>query len=79
MNRKLVTAEELRTWMNERLRQTEEGADCQFDGVLRLREADDSGCNWSLPVLRCSGIPSDVCQPVAHIVITEAREKFNLN
>jgi|GEM_PF-391667 len=78
MPRTLVSEPELREWLDSQIQKHEECADCRFGGIMRLRGADDAGCNWSEPVLRCSGQPARLCVPIAIRVLTEARDKFNL-
>ena len=78
MKRILVSQDDLLNWMNSRLAEYEECNDCRFTSVLRLREEDDYGCNWSTANLRCSGVPVEVCQPIARRIIYQAMLKFNI-
>lgn len=78
MSRKLVSKEELRAWLDTQIQEHEECADCHFGGIMALRGTDATGCNWSEPVLTCSGQPAGICEPFARRVLAEAREKFNL-
>ena len=78
MSRKLVSEEELRGSLDAQLKKHEECTDCHFGGIKRARGTDDTGCNWSDPVLSCRGQPADICAPIARRVIDEARAKFNL-
>ena len=41
-------------------------------------EEDDNGCNWSDPIITCSGVPAEVCEPVARSAINEIRQQYNL-
>jgi hypothetical protein len=63
--------------MNLQLAQYDEGTNCRFTSVL-LTEEDDDGCNWSSWNLRCSGVPVQVCQPIAKQIAAQARERFKL-
>lgn len=78
MSRQLVSEKELRAWLDTHIQKQEECADCHFGGIMALRGTDDSGCNWSEPVLTCSGQRTDICVPIARRVLAEAREQFNL-
>ncbi len=52
--------------------------ECRFGGILRLQGFDEAGCNWSDPMLSCSGQPTAICVPAARQVIAEARKRINL-
>jgi hypothetical protein len=79
MKRKLVSQDELLKVMNSELAKHDQCTDCHFTSILALREVDEDGCNWSSMVnLRCSGVPSDICWPIANRISAKAREKFNL-
>lgn len=78
MSRQLVSEKELRAWLDTGIQKQEECADCLFGVIMALRGTDDTGCNWSEPVLACSGQPTDICLPIARRVIAEARAQFNL-
>ena len=78
MNRRFVSETWLCDYLNDRIHRYEECEHCQFLGIVRLREFDESGCNWSPPHLRSSGQFSEVCLPIARNVVAEAMEKFNL-
>ncbi len=78
MSRTLVSEQELRNWLDVQIQKHEECADCRFGGIMRLRGTDDSGCNWSEPMLICSGQPAKICVPIGARVLAEACEKFNL-
>ena len=78
MPRTVVSEQDLRNWLDTQIKKHEECADCHFGGIIRLRGSDDTGCNWSEPVLTCSGQPAKICVPIAAQVLAEARQKFNL-
>lgn len=78
MEKTLLSQEELVRWINSELAKYEECNDCHVTSVAQLREEDEEGCNWSMPNLRCSGVPADVCQPVAKRIIAQARDRFNI-
>lgn len=78
MERKIITETELIKWMNNELHKEEGFKDCKFTSVLRLADKDESGCNWSDPKIRCSGIPADVCQERVAQIASDARELFNI-
>jgi hypothetical protein len=73
-----VSEQDLRKWLDTQIQKHEECADCHFGGIMRLRGTDGAGCNWSEPVLSCSGQPAKICVPIAARVLAEARDKFNL-
>lgn len=81
MPRQLVSVDRLLGILNERLSQHDICDGCQFQGPVRkLREPDDEGCNWSREVfLRCSGVPGDLCGPVADRVVYEVTQEFNVS
>ena len=64
--------------MNSQLAQHEECDDCIFTSVRELRVEDEDECNWSSPNLRCSGVTSQVCNPIANRIVDQARAKFNV-
>ncbi len=78
MKRTLVSQEYLLQWMNSQIAEYEDYADCHFTSVVPLRESDEYGCNWSGADLMCSGMPLDVCQPIAQRIIDAAKKKFNV-
>lgn len=73
-----VSQDELLEWINLELSKYEECNDCRVTSVVRLKGEDENGCNWSSKNLNCSGIPADVCSPVANKVIAHAKMRFNL-
>jgi len=78
MPRKVVSEEELLQILNARLQAHDECTNCQFTSVVRLKEQQANGCNWSTAALRCSGTPASLCAPTARVVITEVAETHNL-
>ena len=78
MSRRQIADDELLKYLNEELSKHGECADCRFEHVRKLGGIDSEGCNWLEPNLRCSGVPADVCTPVALQVIREARSIYNL-
>ena len=78
MAKTLVSENALLDWMNGILREHEECNDCRFTSVTKLAQTDDDGCNWSSSNLQCSGVPAEVCSPIASVVVRNARELFNL-
>ena len=78
MKRILVSQEDLLDWMNSQLGKYEECTNCRFTSVLQLKEKDEYGCNWSPHNLTCSGVPAEVCQPIAQKVVAKAMVKFNV-
>ena len=75
--RRIVSEEELISWMNEQLHIEEDYRDCQFTSVYKLADQDSEGVNWSTPRLRCSGAPASICTARASVIEVEARAKFN--
>ncbi len=78
MERAPVSQDELLEWINSELLKYEECNDCRVTSVVRLKGEDENGCNWSSVNLKCSGVPADVCYPVANQVIAQAKMRFNL-
>lgn len=78
MARTLVSSDKLRAWLNSELKKHDECADCEFGGVTPYRRPDEDGCNWSEPILRCSGQPTVVCSTAGREVLAQARARFNV-
>ena len=79
MSRRLVSREELRSWMNAELKKFEGCEDCEFGGVTPLQQPDETGCNWSDSMyIRTGGVPQETFQPAVQKIIAEARRHFNL-
>ena len=79
MARTIVDSSELKRLMTEELQAMEDDyKDCQFGGIMKLQEPDEHGCNWSLPMIRCSGIPGEVCKADAAIVTQDFQAKYNI-
>ena len=83
MARTVVSQKRLKNILSRELSQAPGCQDCQFGDVMPLRVVDESGCNWSEPVLTCSGVPAEVCRPAANIVLARMvlariRERYNI-
>ena len=78
MPRTIVSKETLLEWMNSRLREHKECANCHYATITLLAERDADGCNWSPSWLQCSGKPIAECRPIANQVAEEARKLFDL-
>ena len=78
-NRQIATRAEIDAWMTQELQKTPDGKDCELTLSYRLREPDESGCNWSQANLRC-GPPTDKEKvlPIARSILISAQKKFNL-
>jgi len=76
MSRKVVTEEELIKIINSELSKHEECNDCRVKGIMASAE-DETGCNWSAPILSCSGTPADICIPTANNVFYNVRKEYN--
>ncbi len=78
MKRTLISQEDLLEWLNLQLAKHDECTDCRFTYVQK-QEEDEGGCNWFADYsLKCSGVPGDICEPIANQLFTQAREKFNV-
>ena len=77
MSRQTVIDSELVEIINSELSKHEECKNCRISGIMSAEE-DETGCNWSEPVIRCSGTPAEVCLPIASDIINRARKEFNL-
>ncbi len=79
MSRILVTEKELIEILNKELHKTEDPEYYRFDdGVLRLKDVDQNGCNWSEVAVRASGVSVAPVLPLADRIIFEAKKKYNL-
>ena len=78
MERTIVSQEYLLSWMNAEIEKYDTCNDCHFTSVVLLKGPDERGCNWSGANLRCSGVPVEICQPVAQEVVEQAKGKFNV-
>src|SRR4030042_2713427 len=75
IKRIFVSEGDLLKRMNSKLSEHEECIDCRFESVLQLKKEDEDGCNWSTPTLRCSGVPTQICMPLAQKIVTQAMDK----
>jgi len=79
MTRAVVDSTELQRVMTAALHEMGEGyKDCQFSGITKLQKPDESGCNWSKPKIRCSGIPGAVCEAAAATVTKNFQARYNI-
>ena len=79
MERKVVTNEVLQAWLTAEIQKFEGCEECSFGGIKPLREADESGCNWSSDiVLRMTGVPQEIYIPAVSKIMREARKRFNI-
>jgi len=78
MPRELVSAEQLQQILNDELHIYKDYEDCQFTGIMALRETDEDGCNWSDPGYQCSGMPAEVCADAVRAVVVKIRAQYNL-
>ncbi len=79
ITRAVVDSTELQRIMTAALQAMEEDyKDCQFGGIMKLQEPDEHGCNWSPPMIRCSGIPGAVCEAAAAVVTKDFQAKYNI-
>ncbi len=79
MARTIVDSSELKRLMTEALQAMEDDyKDCQFGGIMKLQEPDEHGCNWSLPMIRCSGIPGAICKAAAATVTKNFQARYNI-
>ncbi len=79
MTRVVVDSVELQDVMTVALHEMEEDyKDCQFSGITKLQKPEKIGCNWSLPMVRCSGIPAAVCEAAAAIVTKNFQARYNI-
>ncbi len=78
MSREMVSAERLQEILNDELHTYEDYKECQFGGIIALRETDEDGCNWSDPGYQCSGMPAEVCADAVRAVVVKIRAQYNL-
>ncbi len=79
ITRAVVDSTELQRVMTAALHdRAEDYKDCQFCGITKLQKPDKSGCNWSEPKIRCSGIPGAVCKAAAAIVTKDFQARYNI-
>ena len=80
--RELISGKRLVEIMNAELAKSDVCQDCQIaDHILRLREPDEDGCDWSDNIIiRCSGrsISLDCCRAALRVV-GEARRLYNVS
>jgi hypothetical protein len=75
MERQLVSEEELISILNAGLSKYEDYKDCHFmEGVVKLDEPDDEGCNWATVYLR--GVCAD--RRYAYELVADAKKNFNI-
>ncbi|MGY4828203.1 hypothetical protein ACVNIS_06475 [Sphaerotilaceae bacterium SBD11-9] len=79
MARKLVTREELATWMTAKLQQVEDCEGCSIGEVNLLKSPDADGCNWSDSLtLNTGGVSVEYMHPHLAKILAEARATFNV-
>ncbi len=79
MTRAVVDSTELQRIMTAKLQAMEDDyKNCQFCGITKLQKPDERGCNWSPPMIRCSGIPGEVCEAAAAIVTKDFQARYNV-
>ncbi len=79
MTRAVVDSTELQRIMTAKLQAMEDDyKNCQFGGITKLQKPDERGCNWSPPMIRCSGIPGAVCEAAAAIVTKDFQATYNI-
>ena len=78
MARKEVTEQELIAIINNELAKREECTGCRVRGIMALQQPDGDGCNWSEPIVSCSGVPASVCLATANQLVAQTRARFNL-
>jgi len=78
MNRVLLTEKELIDILNNELHRKESSKDYNFENVIRLKNLDKNGCNWTEVFIRGSGVPVKPILPLIDKIIFEAKKKFNL-
>jgi hypothetical protein len=78
MGRILITEKELVKILNNELGKVEDSGGYNFTHVMRLRDQDKNGCNWTEASLAGSGVPVKPMVPVAERIVFEAKKKYNL-
>jgi hypothetical protein len=77
--RQIVSREELLRLLNDALRNHPDGGpDCSFHLLYQLKDPDEEGCNWTIEILRGSGIPATECLKAAKDVVARLRKGYNL-
>ena len=78
MMRKLLSEGELIELLNNELLEHEECENCKIKGIMVLPDGDETGCNWDVPHVSCSGVLGKICEPIANQIIAETKKKYNL-
>lgn len=78
MEKKLVSEQELLSFLNSELKKTGLGENCYFESLTRLRVDDRNGCNWAYANLKSSDKSALTCRSAADKIVDNAREKYNL-
>jgi hypothetical protein len=79
MERRLVSEEELIKILNRELAKEEDSEGYSFmEGITRLIDVEEDGCNWSDVAIRGSGVPVEFMTKRADIILEEVRKKYNL-
>lgn len=77
--REIITAKELNQYLTEQIRKIEDLKDAKLTFQYRLREPDETGCNWSGAVLRPGSRGSaEYGAPHALRIVERTRAMFNL-
>jgi hypothetical protein len=77
MEKTIVSLDYLLSWMNSQIANYDSCDNCRFTTII-VTEPDENGSNWSDAELRCSGVPTDICRPIALQVIAAARKNYNV-
>jgi hypothetical protein len=79
--RQLVTEKELIEILNNELHKRVDSKYYNFTSVLRLRDKDESGCNWSSSNvgLGASGVPAELIRGIPERIVAETRKKIISN
>jgi hypothetical protein len=78
MSKDVLSEAQLLNWLNSELASHANCEECRFTSVLRLREPDIDGCNWSALNFRCSGKSVNTCEKLANEIVAIARNRIEL-
>ena len=79
MTRKIVSEQELVSWINSQFKKTESCDSVTISGVYKLKNPEENnGCNWSSSSYRTGGSPKEICNDIVSGIFSEASEAFNV-
>jgi hypothetical protein len=79
MKRIIVSEKELISWITSEFKKSDNCKSLAINGIKRLNEPDETGCNWVDDVfINFGDSPKEICSNLASEILHNAYLKFNL-